>query len=87
MTKKTAAKEVTKIEAASATKPRVALSVRIKGQRSRAALYAGIDAAVRDLKIESGPSVLKRIRMAVKHGDTVEAEFNGKTFVFSAATI
>lgn len=76
--------KVTK-EVEAAAKPRVALSVRIKGQRSRAATYAGIDAAVRALRIESGPSVLKRIRMAVKQGETVEAEFNGKTFVFSSA--
>jgi hypothetical protein len=64
-------------------KPRVPVSVRVKGQRAEPQEFAGVDAANRALAVGLGPSVLKRIRVAIRDGETVEAEVSGKTFVFA----
>jgi hypothetical protein len=75
---------MSKVATQSAVKPRVPVCVRAKGKRSESQEFAGIDAANRALGLYLGPSVLKRIRIAIRDGETVEAEVGGKTFVFSA---
>lgn len=65
------------------TKARVAIAVRVKGER-KVQPFRGIDAAVRTLAIPApGTSVLKRIRMAVQEAEVVEAEFGGVVYIFS----
>lgn len=65
-------------------KPRIPVCVRVKGKRTEPQEFAGVDAANRALSFGLGPSVLKRIRVAIRDGETVEAEVSGKTFVFAA---
>lgn len=69
-----------------ANKARIAIAVRIKGER-KSKEFSGIDAAVRELHIPvPGTSVLKRIRSAVQESETVETEFGGVTYLFSQAS-
>ncbi len=76
---------MSKVATQSSVKPRVPVCVRAKGKRSEPLEFAGVDAANRALALDLGPSVLKRIRIAIRDGETVEAEVSGKTFVFAAA--
>jgi acyl transferase domain-containing protein len=66
------------------TKPRIPVSVRVKGQRAEPQEFAGVDAANRAFSFGLGASVLKRIRIAIRDGETVEADVGGRTFVFAA---
>ena len=74
---------MSKVATQSSVKPRVPVCVRTKGKRSEPQEFSGVDAANRSLALDLGPSVLKRIRIAIRDGETVEAEVSGKTFVFA----
>ncbi|HKR39835.1 MAG TPA: hypothetical protein VJU59_09170 [Paraburkholderia sp.] len=64
-------------------RPRIAISVAVKGARRKTQVFAGIDAINRELELEMNPSMMKRIRVRVRSGETVEEEVGNKVYVFA----
>lgn len=64
-------------------RPRISISVAVKGARKKPAVFAGIDAINREMGLEMNPSLMKRIRASVRGGETFEVEMAGKVYVFA----
>ncbi|WP_175774174.1 hypothetical protein [Burkholderia anthina] len=66
-----------------AARQRIAISVAIKGARRKPQVFAGIDAINREMELNMNPSLMKRIRVAVRGGETFEVDVAGKVYVFA----